>query len=232
MWFLFMTVDIRTIIREALSEMAPPIGYLSSKDWYHGASPDRIASIMHDGYLKPSDLVKKGSRSQMAPQFGKVYLTHDIVEGIGYAFFRAGAHMSSDRQDKGSKAYLVVVDGGALKDVEPDEDIIADLLPDYDSNMENGRHKFQWLRDMATRYAPKAFQKYERMGDYAYGTALGKTLMKYLTDDQKIELITHGKKMAHGGEIPIREVWELDIANKAQYKERPDGFRKFSKRIY
>lgn len=227
-----MGVNIRKLIREALEEMAPPVDFLSSMEWYHGAAPDRIASIMSDGHLKPSDLVKKGSRRQMAPQFGKVYLTHDIVEGIGYAFFRAGSHMGGHLQSKGNKAYLVVVDGGALKDVDPDEDIIADLIPDYPDNMDGDRHKFQWLRNLASRVAPKAFQRYEVYGDYAYGTALGKMLMKYLTDEQKIELISHGKKMAHGGEIPIREVWELDIANKEQYKNDPNGFRQFSKRVY
>lgn len=224
-------MDIRKLIKEILIEMAPPVGYLSTMDWYHGASPDRVASIINDGHLKPSDLVKKGSRSQMAPQFGKVYLTHDVVEGLGYAFFRAGSHMVVDKPiDK--KAYLVVVDGGALKSVDPDEDIIADLIPDFPSNMENGKHKLQWLRDLASRVAPKALQKYEKMGDYAYGTALGKMLMKYLNDEQKIELIVHGKKMAHGGEIPIKEVWELDMSQKERYKSDPNGFREFSKRIH
>lgn len=61
---------------------------------------------------------------------------------------------------------------------------------------------------------------------------MGKMLAKYLTDGQKIELIATGKKMAHGGEIPIREVWELDMNRHAEYKADPSAFRNISKRIF
>ena len=68
-------------------------------------------------------------------------------------------------------------------------------------------------------------------GDYAYGTALGKTLIKHLTDKQIHMLIDADKKVAHTGEVPVKEVYKLNMDDREFYKEHPTEFRSKAERI-
>lgn len=185
--------------------------------WYHGTSEKFINKIMEEGMLKPSESVTKRSRGMMTPVYDKVYLTADINEAVGYAYFRSG---------KNKPAYLVIVDGESLKDIQPDEDIIADLL----HNTEN----FKWLHTLAKNIDIKLYNKFQNMGNYAYAVSLGKKVVKHLTNSQKIELINKGMKIAHSGGIEISQVWELPPTDKKSYEITINGddYKDLGKRIY
>lgn len=200
-----------------LTEMAKP------KDehrglWYHGTNKEGYEGIKTEGYLIPRKDITEKSKSKMAPQHNKVYMTSNIQEAIDYAFFRSGNDKNSDGRKFG---YLVVIDGTELEDIHPDEDIIADTIPLYVNKDNNS-----WLRNLAKQKAPKSLEKYDKYGDYAYGTALGKLLMKYLTDEQKYKLIEYGKKIAHTGRVKVKQIWKLSydkygmepIVGKTNYK--------------
>ena len=211
---------IATTIREYLNEMAMPSSTHIDTFWYHGTSKDKINKIIQDKALKPSESVTKRSRGMMTPVFDKVYLTAKIDEAIGYAYFRSLAN---------TPVYLVIVDGKALKDIQPDEDVIADLLQTEDTIK-----GFEWLDRLAKYIDPKLYDKFQKMGDYAYSVSLAKKVVNRLTDEQKIELINKGLKIAHSGKIEISQVWELPPLEKRYDKKEINGdnYQQFGKRIY
>lgn len=213
---LKLTKIITTIIHECLNEMAMPLSTHIDSFWYHGTSKRYIDKIIKDKALKPSELVTKRSRGMMRPVFDKVYLTAKIEEAINYAYFRSPAN---------TPVYLVIVDGKSLKDIQPDEDVIADLL------QTNGTIKgFEWLDHLAKYTDPKLYDKFHRMGDYAYSVSLAKKLVSKLNNEQKIELINKGMKIAHSGVIEISQVWELPPENKDTING--DNYQELGKRIY
>lgn len=192
--------------------------------WYHGTSEENALKIIKDGYIKPSEAVTKKTRGYMSPQFNKVYMTLSLEEGIGYAFFRNGKSLKYKEIGKNNPekyAYLIIVDGKNINDLNPDEDIIADNIDNLD-----------WLKVMAKNYAPNEYKKYMSMGDYAYGTKIGKKLMNYLSDKQKIELIELGKKAAHDGKIDIKEVWKIDMNERAAINKNINDWKKYSHQIF
>jgi hypothetical protein len=72
------------------------------------------------------------------------------------------------------------------------------------------------------------------MGDYAYSISLAKKVVNKLSDEQKIELINKGLKIAHSGMIEISQVWELPpIENRWDKNEiNGDNYQQLGKRIY
>lgn len=210
-------MNIKTTFKDFLNEMAMPTNEHKGSFWYHGTSEKSINKIIQDGMLKPSETVTKRSRGMLTPVYDKVYLTANIEEAIGYAYFRS---------EKNKPVYLVIVDGKTLKDIQPDEDIIADLL----HNTEN----FKWLHTLAKNIDIKLYNKFQNMGDYAYAVSLGKKVVKQLTDEQKIEFINKGMKIAHSGGIEISQVWELPPSDKNHYEVtiNGDNYKDLGKRIY
>lgn len=192
---------MKIIYRNHIYEMASPLDIHKNIYWYHGTNSTHLESIMKNRVLKPSEIVTATSKRMMAPQYGKVYLTQDVEEALSYAYMRI-----SSRDEGKILPILVVIDGRELIDFEPDEDILADLISKY---VTSDKFNNTWLRKLAADNAPAMLSKYDVFGDYAYGTQLGKILIKYLTDDQKYDLINHGGKIAHTGEIKIKEIWQL-----------------------
>lgn len=199
-FIVFKTSQVKIIGRETILESAPS-DFHKSTTWFHGTSLKAGMQIASDGFLRPSQIVTSRTKRFMAPVYNRVYLTHNVEEALGYAKFPS----SEDR-----RGVLVIVKGENLKDIQPDEDIIADLIPDYNTN-EDGSHKYPWLVRIANDYYPKDLEKYNKRGDYAYGTALGKKLVKHLSDKQKHELIAVGKKIATEGEIKVDKVFVIDF---------------------
>lgn len=204
-----------------LKEMASPSASHRASSWFHGTSKDHIQKILKDKELQPSEAVTKTTRRLMSPVFGKVYLTADPAEAVRYAYFRSSAD---------SSAYLIVVDGKSLRDVQPDEDVIADLLQTEDTIL-----GFEWLVRMAQYIDPKMWKRFQDMGDYAYSVSLAKKIVKRLSDAQKIEMINKGMKIAHEGGIPISEVWELPSVRSEEFDpkiQEKDYYKKLGKRIF
>lgn len=216
---------VEKILKESKTLIESPVdASMINKTWYHGTSLENGLKIAQEGFLKPNSTVSKLTKGFMKPQFNKVYLTEDITEAISYAYFR--------RKNKNENCCLVIVKGSSLIDFEPDEDTIADLIPTYIKD-ENGNHKYPWLRNLAQNNYPKELKRYDVMGDYRYGTSLGKKMIKLLSNDQKLILVNVAKKLANNGELKVSEVWELS-ADEENYLNSTNGapnFRDVSKKI-
>lgn len=210
---------IKNMVKNYLNELAMPSSEHTNSFWYHGTSKEFIDKIIDDKMLKPSERVTKKSRGYMTPVFDKVYLTKDINEAIGYAYFRS---------EKNAPTYLVMVDGKSLKDIQPDEDVIADLIQTEDTIK-----GFEWLGQMAKNFEPKLYSKFQHTGNYDLSVFLAKKIVKKLTDSRKIELINKGMKIAHSGGVEISEVWELPPSEKRHdHIVNEDNYKKLGKRIF
>lgn len=216
---------VEKILKEAKVLIESPVdASMVNKTWYHGTSLENGLKIAQEGVLKPNGTVTKLTKGFMKPQFNKVYLTEDVTEAIRYAYFR--------RKNKNENCCLVIIKGSSLVDFEPDEDTIADLIPTYIKD-ENGNLKYPWLRNLAQNNYPKELKRYDVMGDYRYGTALGKKMIKLLTYDQKLILVNIAKKLANNGELKVSEVWELS-SDEENYLSSTNGapnFKDVSKKI-
>lgn len=202
-----------------INEMAMPSSSQRGSFWYHGTSKEYVDKIIKDKALKPSEAVTTRTRRLMSPVFDKVYLTAKIDEAIDYAYFRSPPN---------TPVYLVIVDGKSLKDVQPDEDVIADLLQTEDTIK-----GFEWLDRLAKYTDPKLYAKFHNMGDYAYSVSLAKKVVKQISDEQKIELINKGMKIAHSGAIEISQVWELpSIERGSKNIINGENYSQLGKKIY
>lgn len=225
----------KKLIKEDLFETIKPIEEYRNLTWYHGTSYHNIDSILTDKCLKPSTY----SRARLAPMQNCVYLTANLEEALSYAFYRSGKHFDYELPSNDSPtpqyAYVIEVDGQNLNEVYADEDIIADIL-----NSEKNRLDFNWVFKMAQYYEFTLYNKYKVKGNYDLGTQLGKRLMKHISDNQMIELINHGRKIAHYGPVNISHIWKIDmnmfnelsISEKEKIRKKPSLFSSFSTIIY
>lgn len=186
---------LKLVVVDRLMEMAEPTCPIKEKMWYHGTNEEGAKGMMESGYLKPSSKVTAKSRGAMDPVFNKIYLTADLNEAVRYALFRT---------DVDEVPYLIGVTGEALRDIQPDEDVIADLLQ-TDKTIKG----FEWLIPIAKRIDNKLYNLFKREGDYEYSVRLAKKMVNVLSDEQKIDLINKGMKIAHSGAIPVSHVWQL-----------------------
>jgi hypothetical protein len=180
---------------EMISEMAVPDLSIREKLWFHGTNQENGEKILESGIIIPNQTVTKKSRAYMNPIYNKTYFTADLHEAIRYALFRG---------DVGQSSYVFAVSGSDLKDVQPDEDIIADLIQTEDTIK-----GFEWLIGLAKRVNSEKYKKFLRNGDYFISVSLAKDMVKNLTDEQKIMFINKGLKLAHEGEIKFSHAWEL-----------------------
>jgi hypothetical protein len=230
------------IIKDYLFETEVPIEY-KQKFWYHGTFHSNAIKIIKSCKLKP---IENPDNGYMSPIAGKVYLTSRLDEGLIYAFYRA-----CNQEENPKYAYLVIVKGEDLVDILPDEDIIANLLPKlYYSNDNLSKNeinkfiyknsdltkdeinKFIYLNKLAKETDSKLYHKYHIKGNYEYGTALGKKIIKLINDDQKIDLINYGQKIANDGCIPIYQVWEIPVDKRNEINKNIDSFQFYSKLLY
>jgi hypothetical protein len=209
----------------------PPTEEMVSKKWYHGTSKESNAKkIMEEG-LQPPDLTDR--HGWLKPVEGRVYLTEDLSYALIYA---VGANMvgtelpNSILEDDGQYGYLFVVEGSQLADIQPDEDSVGEKLYELLKNLEKEKRgitispntdkdKYWWLIYKAKQYLSASFLRKFLDGDMIYQARAGKTLMKYLSDKQKLQLISDGAHIANQGGLIPAEVWKID-------KERCSEFQK------
>jgi hypothetical protein len=232
------------LAKQVLKEVSVPASDdLRGKTWYHGTPLEAAEKIASSRVLKPAEVAKKAN---LAPQAGMVYLTSNLHEGLQYAIFRnGGSFYQSDprmQQLDGKYGALVVISGDDLKNIEPDEDTVADILghvdrktnyfrPDSPYYDRMGDAAMGWLIYLAQKKAPSTYRSYVLNGDYDLGTKLGKVLMKYMTPAQKLQLVLEGGKLGNEGEIPVSEVWKIPFTAVWEIARKPETFRQFSERL-
>lgn len=236
-----------------ISEMAAPREEHRQKIWYHGCTEKAIKGILETKVLKPGNTTDVKSLKMYTPQYNRVYLTPTIEFAMVYSF---GGNLSNSKPNS-KEAYICVVDGKSLSDIEPDEDIIADLMIylkyDYkskrihidkenlaksvaDGTLTDEEAKFViYILDTIIYAAPKKMLELAASGDYGHATRVAKNVIKKFSDEMKIDIInkTAGhKSIAVEGEIPISEIWQLDITKYTEIKNNPERFKEYSKQIY
>ena len=212
-----------------------------AKTYYHGTDNDKAAKKILKKGIQPPEVVYQ---TLMSPVKGKVYLTPDLEYALIYSI-RAnmiGRELPSSFIKPGTEyAYLFVIKGKELKDIQPDEDSIGEMiykLAGYrtPSKLGGGTYiesdtDFKWLWNMAKKeLTPRQFEKVID-GEAAYWAAAGKKLVKKMTNDQKWQLIDAGSHIAHTGSLKIKEAWKMHKNDNVKLKKDGSNFFKVAKRI-
>jgi hypothetical protein len=211
--------------KQYINEMAMPRELDLKKTYYHGTSKDKFGkSILKKGINPPNLTVKK--KGLLTPVEGKVYITPNLKYALIYAL---GANMiGSDSlpnfiTKKGSQnMYIFVIDGKQLKDIQPDEDSVGEMI--YNK-------KPMWLYNMADDILAASTMRRIMDGEYSYWAKGGKVLLKKMTDQQKLELIDAGAHIAHTGTLKPKEAWILPKTDNHLLEKDGSNFFKLAKRI-
>ena len=227
---------LREYIRELLSEMAAPRQSDLAQVYYHGTPKEENAkSIMANGINAPDLSTRSG---YLKPVEGKVYITPKISYASTYAIGGSMAgHKVSDwmLKDYGQYGYVFVIDGQQLKDIQPDEDSVGEMISNGEA---------YWLDDLA-RDALE-YEDYDDEGqglgynglydavmggEYDAWASAGKIVLDSMTDGQKLELIDLGAHVAHTGNLTPKEVWRFDRNRTIELAKDGSNFFDLAERI-
>jgi len=148
--------------------------------------------------------------------------------------------------------YICIIKGLDLKDINPDEDILVDFIHEYFSynrdykqwdyynrlkkefdDKKINEEEFKKLNDLLywIKCNSTQIQLSNASEDYGKGTILAKKLVNKMSNDMKYKFMTIGSNIANLGEIPVSEIWQLDIDKYTEIKNDPKNFKKYAKRI-
>lgn len=209
-------------IKQYLDEMSMPRDLDFKKIYYHGTSYSKAAkSIMKNGILPPELSQAKGF---LTPVQGKVYITTDIRYALIYAL--GGDVIGSDHigrtWDKEPNGYVFIIDGNLLKDIQPDEDSVGEMISNKNP---------EWLYDFAKReLTDNQFNKVMD-GEYIWWAKAGKKLLKMMSDKRKLDLIDAGAHIAHTGKLKPKEVYVFNKSkDNIKFKKDASNFFKIAKK--
>lgn len=185
------------------------------KHYYHGTPTETAARSIAANGIVPPVLPKK--KNFTTPVEDKVYLTSNIAYAQIYALGADAAGDSSGWFIKRGEpyGYVFVVQGHDLQDVQPDEDSIGKIL---------GERAPDWLLALARKHVAPARLQRVMEGYVAYQASVGKQLLRYMTDQQKQELLNLGAHVAHGGVVHPSECWRLDKRRAVEMKRDGSNF--------
>jgi hypothetical protein len=216
--------------------MAAPRQSDLAQVYYHGTPKEENAkSIMANGINAPDLSTRSG---YLKPVEGKVYITPKISYASTYAIGGSMAgHKVSDwmLKDYGQYGYVFVIDGQQLKDIQPDEDSVGEMISNGEA---------YWLDDLA-RDALE-YEDYDDEGqglgynglydavmggEYDAWASAGKIVLDSMTDGQKLELIDLGAHVAHTGNLTPKEVWRFDRNRTIELAKDGSNFFDLAERI-
>ncbi len=212
--------------KNMILEMAVPNEGIKAMTFWHGTQDkEKAESILKNG-IKVSDIV---SRSPFTPFLGSNYVTPHVDYATIYAIGGAvlGHKNMTDRMIKshGQHGYLFKIHGSQLKDVQPDEDSIGELLT-------KGGKAPDWLHRLAQKHLSDKSRYDIRVGECSAWARGGKTLVKKMTDQQKLDLIMHhGSHVAHFGVLHPDEAYEIDRNHIEHISKDASNLFDYAKRI-
>ena len=206
---------LREYIRELLSEMAAPRQSDLEQVYYHGTPKEENAkSIMATGINAPDLSTRSG---YLKPVEGKVYITPKISYASIYAIGGSMAgHKVSDWmiKDYGQYGYVFVIDGQQLKDIQPDEDSIGEMISngeaDWLDDLARDALEYEDYDDEGQDLGYNGLYDAVMGGEYDAWASAGKIVLDSMTDEQKLELIDLGAHVAHTGNLMPKETWRFD----------------------
>ena len=203
--------------------------------YYHGTPKEENAkSIMANGINAPDLSTRSG---YLKPVEGKVYITPKISYASIYAIGGdiAGSDASRMIENYGQYGYVFVIDGQQLKDIQPDEDSVGEMV--YNE-------RYYWLDDLAEEYLMD--EEYDDYGmdlgyrslyhaimggEYDAWAAGGKILLDVMDDEQTFELIDDGAHVAHAGNLTPKETWRFDRNRTVDLAKDGSNFFDLAERI-
>lgn len=206
-------------------EMAMPRELDLKKTYYHGTSTQRAAKgIMSKGISPNEILTQDQAKGFLKPVQGKVYITTNIRYALIYAL--GGDVIGSDYKmsswEDEPNGYVFIIDGRSLKDIQPDEDSIGEMI--YKKEPE-------WLYNYAKYELTDNQFKKVMDGEYIWWAKAGKKLVKKMSDEMKLKLIDDGAHIAHTGTLKPKEVFMFNkIQDNIKFKKDASNFFKVAKR--
>lgn len=235
----------------------PPPAAVRERRWFHGTSSEAAGQgILRDGLLPREASGAKGgkyTRGHMAPQRGRIYLTHDI----GFAqIYALGTTVEVARADNWADAwwgpknrygYLFVVDGAdVLADIEPDEDCLgygvylahmvrtrpelvyrmvqASDWPELARSIANDDDLVTLFAGLGEEYMTPKQLRDTHNGEYAAWASGGKRMIRHLHERAKLRMIEAGAAVALLGPVRPREAWRLDKSRAPELKRDGSTF--------
>lgn len=216
-----------------LIEMAKPTEAHLAKVYYHGTSERSGLEILKHG-IQPGDLVMpekflSSRQPNLNPRLGKVYITPDLKYAQIYAI--GGDIAGSTYKSREAFGYLFVIDGQELSDIEPDEDSIGELLwaqlvkPDPEN-----KFLARWLVISREHLTPHQWKEFKE-GEFVMQAHLGKKLLKFMPDSDKLAFINLGAHIANTGKLWYKEAWKVDLTKIKDLKKDASNFFEVAERI-
>jgi|MDTB01.2.fsa_nt_gb hypothetical protein len=226
---------LRLYIHSLLREMAAPSTDHSNTVYYHGTPTVKNAkSIMLHG-VKPPDLSDR--TGNLRPVDGKVYITPSIAYAQMYALGgnMAGHDTSMFEKDYGRYGYVFVINGKDLKDIQPDEDSIGEMI--YNEEI-------SWLNQMAEYYLQEEpyddggqglgfANLYDALmnGEFDAMATGGRYLVDEMSDEEKLSLIDAGAHIAHAGLLMPMETYRIDRKKSKLLKSDGSNFFEIAEKV-
>jgi len=222
--------------------MAKPSSSILEKTYFHGTSTFKAAkSIAQDGKIIPANLVDplgyKAARGIQKPIEGRSYLTTDIAYALVYALAGdvAGHEFDSKRKNNIEDPYGFVfeISGRELTDVQPDEDgvgqVVADML--RKKNGQSLLYKFapsdelkMSMWKLINKHLTSKEEQKLVVGFDNDETRIGKKMLKYMSDEDKIEMIEAGVHVGHLGAVIPSKVYVVKKSRSADFKRDGTNF--------
>jgi hypothetical protein len=209
--------EAQVLLADTRRKAAVPREQDLQKTYYHGTPSKKAArSIATEGIKAP---VLKSTRGYTTPVPGRVYLTHDIAYAQRYAL---GANYAGYVLPESFMAgndrfgYVFVIDGNTLRDIQPDEDSVGELL--------GSKKAPAWLLSLAHKtVAPDRLSK-AMNGEYPTVSSVGKQLLRVMSEQEKLDLLDLGLAISHGGSLLPSACWRLDKKRSQDLKQDGSNF--------
>lgn len=207
---------------------------------YHGTSTEKAArQIMRRG-IKPQDL---SVNSSLSPRQGHIYLTPDLQYALVYALggdYIGHKPPQSFIKKDGKYGYIFAVDPHTVKKLDPDEDSVGEILYQRKVSWLN-RLADYILEDYKTQY-PEDYEDEEgfnpsgtyqllalvEQGEYSAWAEAGKVLLPYMSDDQKLDLISKGAHISYRGKVDPIKCWSINKEDAIYLKRDGSNFFQYA----
>jgi len=227
---------------------AAPSTAMRARRYFHGTQTLAAANaILRDDVIKPGvepQAKRTKASGWQTPVAGKTYVTASLEYATIYAL---GGHFMGYKPPSWIKTdltgFLFVVDGAELVDVQPDEDSIGAMLSARNSILIQRANPHltpyeikdpaapDWLDVLARRYVSNGVYLRAVHGESVWQTRAGHTLLRRLTDAQKLELIELGAHVAHTGPLRFSQAWKIDKRRSAELAQDASNFFEIAERV-
>ena len=225
-------------------EMSQIVPQLHSRTFYHGTKDERKGiEILHRGlsYVPVVDGGRVRGRANLDPVVGRVYVSPYVSYALIYALGYNGAGREippSVVEHDGRYGYVFGFSGESLGDVQPDEDNVGGIVyafahlhekekltgsgeDNYLPNLVNDVAFLERMNKLALSVATAQQYAKAAYGYYQYYAAVGKKMLRRMSDSDKLRFIELGAHVSSGTTLVPEHAWKVDKLRCPEFK--PDG---------